>query len=227
MRLSWIKPKRSSARGKASAETLSPGEGYRRWAQSYGVQPNAFQQLEAPLLAKLLPDVKGRRVLDLGCGKGRVSQLAQQRGAARVVASDLSLSMLIDERGYPGPKLVCDAGQSLPFGRHSFDLVVCALVLGHIEHLGGALSAIGESLRPGGHLIISDFHPFATLRGWQRTFEDPVSGQTRAIEQHLHLFSEYIGELGRRDLTLEAMEEATWEDFPVLFVMRTHKRAIG
>ncbi len=216
----WRQPKRNSA---TSHEVLSAAEGYRRWASSYGREPNAFQQLEAPVLAKLLPDVTGRRVLDLGCGKGRISQLAMEQGAAQAIASDLSLAMLVDRECYEGPKLISTASKSLPFRRHSFDLVVGALVLGHVEHLDRALAAIGNALRPGGALVVSDFHPFATLRGWQRTFKDSESGETHTITQHLHLFSDYVRELGRQGLIIEAMEEVLWEGSPVLFCLRAHK----
>ena len=177
-------------------DQISPAEGYRRWAPEYGREPNAFQRLEAEALERLLPDVTGHRVLDLGCGKGRVGGLALERGASRVIAADLSLAML-GRAAIGAPKLAATAGGPLPFRPATFDTVVCALVLGHVDDLALALRSMADVLRPEGYLVLSDFHPYATLRGWQRTFVDPTSGATRAIVQHLHMLSDYVTAFGR------------------------------
>src|SRR5919205_4191680 len=52
------------------------------------------QALEQPILLALLPDVAGRRVLDLGCGAGQLAHHLATRGAAEVVGVDLSERML-------------------------------------------------------------------------------------------------------------------------------------
>ncbi len=198
-------------------------EGYRLWAADYGREPNALQQLEAVALERLLPGLGGRRVLDLGCGRGRVSRLVLERGASHAVAVDATAAMLAGPDAFGGPKLVARAGASLPFRGAAFDLVVCALVLGHVEDLSAALSQMTAVLRPGGHLLISDFHPYATLRGWQRTFVDPASRETRAIAQYVHLFSDYLRALRREGMVIEAMEEPLWQGSPVVFVLRARK----
>ena len=207
-----------------SPPELSPAEGYRRWAVDYGDQPNVLQQIEAEAFEGLLPDVAGRRVLDLGAGKGRLCRRLLELGASRAVAADLTLAMLTATGAYCGPRLVANAGRPLPFRDSAFDLVACALVLGHVEDLDGALSALAAVLAPGGHLLISDFHPYATLRGWRRTFDDLERGETRAIAQHLHLFSEYLRALRREGLEIEAMEEPEWHGSPVVFALRARKR---
>lgn len=215
--LKWL----TRRRRRAPATELSAAEGYRRWAADYGRQPNALQQLEAEALERLLPDVAGRQVLDLGCGKGRVCRLVTERGASRAIAADLTPAMLTGP--FPGPRLVASASGPLPFRPASFDVVVCALVLGHVEDLDRALTAMAALLRPGGHLLLSDFHPYATLRGWQRTFVDRQGGETFAVAQHLHLFSDYVRILGRQGLTVEALEEPRWQGSPVVFVLRAQK----
>ena len=174
-------------------------------------------------MQRLLPDVSGQQVLDLGCGKGRLSRLALERGATRVIAADLSLAMLVEPDPFGGPRLVAEVGASIPFRRGCFDTVVCALILGHVEQLDLAVGAIAETIRPGGYLVVSDFHPFATLRGWERTFVDSEQGATYAVTQHLHLFSDYVRCLGQHGLTVEAMEELEWEGWPVVFVLRARK----
>lgn len=158
-------------------------------------------------------------MLDAGGGKGRVAALALARGARRAVTADFSPAMLAGAR--PRERVAADV-RALPFRDGAFDVVVCALVLGHVADLDRALDALAAVLRPGGRLLISDFHPFATLRGWQRTFTDE-RGRSHAIEQHLHLFSDYVDAFGRLGLVLEALEEPRWEGSPVVFVMRARK----
>ena len=45
-------------------------------------------------LVALLPDVNGRRVLDLGCGAGQLARHLATRGAAEVIGVDVSERML-------------------------------------------------------------------------------------------------------------------------------------
>jgi hypothetical protein len=72
-------------------------------------------------------------------------------------------------------------------------------------------------------LLVSDFHPCATLRGWQRTVADPATGREFAIEQHAHLLSEYLTEFGRLGIVVEALQEPCYDAFPVAFVLRARK----
>ncbi len=160
-------------------------------------------------------------MLDVGGGTGRAARLALDRGARRATATDLSPAMLAAAGG-DVPRVACDV-RRLPFRHASFDVVVCALVLGHVPDLDRALRQLDAVLKPGGHLLVSDFHPFATLRGWQRTFVDAGRGRTYAIEQHLHLFSHYVLTLGQLGFVVEALEEPLWQGFPVVFVLRARK----
>ena len=153
----------------------------------------------------------------------RVRFDAEVARRVHAVAADLTLAMLTGPDAFNGPRLVAPAHGPLPFRASAFDLVVCALVLGHVENLDRALASAAAVLAPGGQLLISDFHPYATLRGWQRTFADPKRGTTRAIAQHLHLFSDYVTALRREGLHVEALEEPLWQGSPVVFVMRAKK----
>jgi len=176
------------------------------------------------VLERLLPELGGREVLDLGCGKGRIAAVAAAAGASRVVAADLSLAMLTGGKAEDGIRRLASALPALPFRPASFDVVVCALVLGHVADLGAALAAIAAVLRRGGWLVLSDFHPEATRRGWERTFADPDSGRSFAIEHHLHLLSDYRAACRDRGLRLEALEEPAWDGTPVAFVLRARKK---
>ena len=50
--------------------------------------------LETPVLMKMLPDLKGRSVLDIGCGMGQHAMQYATLGAERVLGIDISAKML-------------------------------------------------------------------------------------------------------------------------------------
>ena len=206
---------------------LTPQQGYDRWAASYGENMNPVQVLEAEALTRLLPDLHGQTVLDLGCGKGRVSRFALERGAVSTTGVDISEAMLkAAATAVPmaSARWIKAGVQRLPFEAAAFDVVVCALTMGHVKDLETALGEIARVLRPGGVLLLSDFHPYATLRGWQRAFTDAETGQAFAIENHPHLFEDYIRCFNTHAIVLEALEEPCYEGFPVVFVLRARNR---
>lgn len=55
---------------------------------------NANDLIEQPAMRKLLPDLKGKTVLDLGCGYGHNCIDFVKRGADKVVGIDISEKML-------------------------------------------------------------------------------------------------------------------------------------
>src|SRR6476659_6896108 len=91
---------------------LAPAAAYALWAASY--PPHAHNPLmlaeERAMLALLPADLRGRAVLDAGCGSGRYLLHALRRNARRVLGVDLSAEMLGRARG------IGDAG--LGMGTH-------------------------------------------------------------------------------------------------------------
>ena len=57
-------------------ETPDIRNGYNRWASVYDHDGNPLQALEEPEMRKLIGDVTGRTVLDLGCGTGPALSVA-------------------------------------------------------------------------------------------------------------------------------------------------------
>ena len=98
--------------------------------------------------------IAGRRVLDLGCGKGRFSQALAERGAT-VVGLDLSAAMLL---GAAHVDRVRASARRLPFGPASFDGVIAVEVFEHLApaSLDLVCGEVRRVLRPGGKLVIVD-----------------------------------------------------------------------
>jgi SAM-dependent methyltransferase len=117
---------------------------------------------ERPAIVSMLPDLKGKRVLDVGCGTGPISAWAASRGA-EVVGFDLTPAMvrLAEARGLNGVSFrVADLAQPLDFLEDgSFDVAVGSLVMHYLRDWVEPLRELRRVLRPDGILVISTHHP--------------------------------------------------------------------
>jgi SAM-dependent methyltransferase len=118
--------------------------------------------------ARLLGDVAGRRVLEVGAGAAQCARWLLARGA-EVVASDLSLGMLrrgaqIDaaldaDRERRVPLVQADA-QRLPFADAAFDLACSAYgAVPFVADSAAVMAEVARVLRPGGRWVFSVSHP--------------------------------------------------------------------
>jgi ubiquinone/menaquinone biosynthesis C-methylase UbiE len=143
-------------------------EGYDLWAQIYDEEDNTLIALETTLVSRLLGDVHGLRVADIGCGTGRHA-IALAEAGATVIAVDFSRGMLAKARAKPGAAAVRfvhhDLTRGLPFRSRTFDRVTCCLVLEHIVDLEGVLGEMARICHPDGFVLLSDLHPAMRLRG--------------------------------------------------------------
>ncbi|HEV3167159.1 MAG TPA: class I SAM-dependent methyltransferase, partial [Isosphaeraceae bacterium] len=105
------------------------------------------------LLRELGP-LDGRRVLDLGCGKGRFARHLQERGA-EVIGLDQSATMLGQAALV---HRVHGSTRRLPLADESFDAVIAIEVVEHLDERGldETLAEIERVLRPGGIVAIID-----------------------------------------------------------------------
>jgi ubiquinone/menaquinone biosynthesis C-methylase UbiE len=118
---------------------------------------------DRPAVLELVGEVAGQQVLDAGCGPGFYAEELLTRGA-EVVAVDGSAAMveLARERlGACAEVLRHDLSEQLPFASSNFDLIVCALVIHHLDDREACLREFFRVLRPGGHVVLSTQHPTA------------------------------------------------------------------
>jgi len=200
---------------RAHAETeIDPLGGYALWSETYHEQAdNPLTTLEHDVFDRLVGDVAGLRVLDVGSGTGRHALRLAAQGA-HVTAADPCPEMmavaqqLAAERGLTVEWLPVGV-EDLPEGK-AFDLVICNLVLCHIRDLAGAIGAMAARLKPGGRLVITDLHYFCLLIGWRTTFDH---GDVHyAISNYSHPVSEYFAALRQAGLELEAVEDIVIEE---------------
>ena len=155
--------------------------GYDRWSRVYDHDANPLQALEESHVRAAMGDVRGREVLDLGCGTGRHAAWLARAGA-RVTALDFSEGMLAEARRNvpPGGRvrfIAHDLHEPLPLREGSSDAVVSGLVLEHLRDLPTFFREAHRVLRPDGRAVVSAMHPAMFLRGSQARFTDPDSGE--------------------------------------------------
>lgn len=144
-------------------------DSYRRWADSYArlsaVNP-VQTHYDRPAILALAGDIRGKRVLELGCAAGGLTeQLADAGADVLAVDREPRLVAYASER-LAGRADIAVADLEEPFDEvptGSVDVVVASLVLHYLEHWSPLLAELHRMLVPGGYLVFSIHHP---ITGW-------------------------------------------------------------
>jgi SAM-dependent methyltransferase len=134
----------------------------------------------------------GAEVCDIGAGKGHLVRKLLARGAAAVVAVDISLPYLARLVGERGVSPVLANAEALPFAKH-FDIVAATDILEHVLNPGSFLYCANRALRPGG-----TFHVRVPYRENLLSYSPHFGCPYRFV--HLRTFD--------RQLLRQALEEA-------------------
>lgn len=153
--------------GKALFDRLA--ESYDAWYETpLGRKVDA---LEKELLFRFINPVQGAKVLDGGCGTGRLSLELARRGLS-VTGVDLSAGMLEVARkrtGHRGNITLMQADmEKLPFPSFSYDLVVAVTALEFTPHPDTAVRELWRLVKPGGSMVVgvlNAWSPWAWHRG--------------------------------------------------------------
>lgn len=196
-------------------EIVPTREGYERWAPYYDDYDNALIVLEQPIVTALLGDVTGLRVADVGCGTGRHA-LRMANAGASVTGLDFSPGMLAVLRSkQPPPSLRLiehDLRQALPLRAGDFDLVLSSLVLEHLPDLRAIMRELGRIVRPGGRIVIADFHPEMFRRGLHARFRAGADAEKVQIEAVDHTISDYVMAIVGAGLQIVSMAEYVMDE---------------
>jgi ubiquinone/menaquinone biosynthesis C-methylase UbiE len=116
------------------------------------IDPRIFH---VQLLLRYFGDLNGRRVADIGCGKGRFARIVLETNpGARVAAVDLSPAML--RFVPPDIQSCCASMTSLPLKSSAFDAAYATESLEHAVDIEGAVAELCRIVKPGGKIVIID-----------------------------------------------------------------------
>lgn len=138
------------------------------YADSFGYQWQRFQQTQLDRTDKNLSeedfarktglkpeDVKGKLVLDVGCGMGRFAEVVTRWGA-RVVGIDFSVAAEVAAKNLADREFIAFQADvfSLPFAPETFDCIYSMGVLHHTPDCEKAVKLLPQYLKPGGTLAV-------------------------------------------------------------------------
>ena len=135
----------------------------------YSALPRSRQGLDGapewPTLRAMLPELRDRRVVDLGCGFGWFCRFACEAGAAQVLGVDVSENMLARAREMTAdPAIVYRRAdlETLTLSEGAFDLAYSSLTLHYLKDLAALFAQVHRALVPGGRFVFSVEHPIYT-----------------------------------------------------------------
>jgi 2-polyprenyl-3-methyl-5-hydroxy-6-metoxy-1,4-benzoquinol methylase len=138
-----------------------------------------------PCVERLLGDVKGKKLLDAGCGEGYLARLYARKGAD-VTAIDLSQRLietseqLTEEEGFSIDYRVDNVCYIESVPNAEFDIILSNLVLLNVPCLDDAIKEFHRVLKVGGILVFSIVHPAFNFYGpgsWEMGEKDPETNR--------------------------------------------------
>lgn len=156
-------------------QDTNPQQAYDLWAKGYDNQAgNLMLDLDEIVFSSLLNsiDVLDMTLVDIGCGTGRHWNKILELKPHQLVGYDVSAGMLqMLQKKYPVAithKINNEMLGNTP--DQTADIIISTLTIAHIESLETALAEWDRILKPGGYIIITDYHPAALQKGGKRTF---------------------------------------------------------
>lgn len=143
---------------------------------------------EWPTLRSMLPDLTGKRVLDLGCGLGYHCQWALAAGAASVTGLDLSENMLAAARarcaGLPIRFERADL-ETADFGTAQYDVAFSSLAVHYLADFDDFCARVRRALTPAGCFVFSMEHPVYAARANPESVLDARGHPVAAVDEYL------------------------------------------
>ena len=166
---------------------------YNEWSDTYDTDENPTRDLDQKVTRETLGDLHFKSILEIGCGTGKNTVFLSQIGE-QVHALDFSAGMIEKAKEKVKAKNVrfsmADLTKRWPCDDAAYNLIVCCLVLEHIEDLSHIFAEAARTLQPSGHFFINELHPFKQYRGTQARFEKGT--EIIEVDAFVHHISDFI-----------------------------------
>ncbi len=184
-------------------------DAYNNWAETYDNVNNLTRDLEAKVIRTLLEPIKAERILEIGCGTGKNTQLLAGR-CQQLIAVDFSEEMMqvAKEKIKDDKVQFLQADITKPWNFGKADLITSSLVLEHIEDLSFIFQQAAHTLNDGGLFYICELHPYKQLQGSRAKFEK--DGNILHLEYFVHHVSEYFNAAMQNGFVCDHLHE--WFD---------------
>jgi ubiquinone/menaquinone biosynthesis C-methylase UbiE len=137
---------------------LDSAEGYDLAAEDYDKKEKYLNSFEKGKFLSLLPEIKDKKILDVGAGTGRVS-LPLVLSGAQVTALDISEKILeLLKRKNKKITTVVGEAENLPFENESFDIVTAAFLIVHLKDPKIFFDEVYRVLKPDGLFLVSNIN---------------------------------------------------------------------
>lgn len=116
-------------------------------------------------IKKSLPNLKNKKVLDIGCGNGKDVKLLESLGASDVYGIDTSEFMINEAKKIvTKPKNIFLANiEKAPFDNNFFDIIIGRFSFHYLKKFDKAYQELSRILKKKGLLVLIVHHPFKDL----------------------------------------------------------------
>lgn len=183
---------------------------------------------------RLLGDVAGRRILDLGCGQGHTAVGLARRGA-RVIAIDTAVDRLGVARNLAAQhEVTIEFHQAQPaelafLAADHVDLAVAVTSLSFVQDLNRVFRQVHRVIRPSGHFVVSVPHPAAIAADPDDPDRTVVAWDTdEAVgDRFIHTAEHIVTSLTRANFAVDQLlERRDAANVPATLVVRARKLGV-
>ena len=225
---------------------------FENFRNSRSKEVNFNDCIETPILFSMLPDLRGKKILDIGCGMGQHAKKFSEMGAESVLGTDISEKMLEYAKAHNSAANIVYrrlAMEDTDQISDQFDLVTSSLVFDYAEDFGGLMRKIRDRMKDGAELVFSMSHPivtawdgaydrytrtetgerlYANLRNYCKEGLRKVDWVVNGYECYHRTVSTLINDIIRAGFVLEECQEARISDemrekYPALFGGTLHR----